>query len=77
MSTKLNIARIIYESDDLTIEQKLNLIREIRSIKEVSAHPEIIGKIMHLKKLLLNPETSEVAKHGIKKQIMQFSAMLG
>jgi hypothetical protein len=33
MSIKLKIAKIIYESDDISLEQKLKLIKEIRECK--------------------------------------------
>ena len=36
MTTKLEIAKIIYESDYLDVDQKLNLIREINIITEAN-----------------------------------------
>jgi DNA-directed RNA polymerase subunit F len=74
MSIKLKIARVIYESDDISPEKKLKLIKEIRKhyeieegINEVVAK-KIVDQIAHLKRLLkLRPEMARGLGEEIQK----------
>jgi hypothetical protein len=49
MSIKLKIAKIIYESDDISLEQKLKLIKEIRECDEIKEEEEKVEECDEIK----------------------------